>query len=102
MFVNKLIVIGKGFDTVDVEWMVEPLDRMDVKAGEDSGSVSGWGIGGLSSGSTLGWIRVVMMVCVREWGVPVRLIIMGTMSTCVPSQCERIAFAKGCIFLMMK
>jgi hypothetical protein len=30
MMVNKLFVSGKGFDTVDVEWIVEPLDRSDV------------------------------------------------------------------------
>jgi hypothetical protein len=53
---------------------------------------------GLSSGSILGLIRVVMLVCVREWGVPVRLITMGMMSTSVPCQCERNAFARGCVF----
>jgi hypothetical protein len=53
----------------------------------------------LPSGSVLGLIRVVMRVCLREWDVPVRLITMGTMSTCVPGQCERSAFARGCIFL---
>jgi hypothetical protein len=53
----------------------------------------------LSGGSVLGFIRVVMLVCVREWGVPVRLITMCTMSTCVLGQCERSAFARGCIFL---
>jgi hypothetical protein len=56
--------------------------------------VSGVGVlEGLSGGSVLGLIRVVMLVCVREWGVTVRLITMGTMTTCVPSQCERSAFA---------
>jgi hypothetical protein len=54
---------------------------------------------GLFGGSVLGFIRVVMLMCVKEWGVPVRLITMGTMSTCVSSQCERSAFARGCIFL---
>jgi hypothetical protein len=39
---------------------------------------------GLYGGSVLGLIRVVKLVYVREWGVPVRLLTMGTMSTCVP------------------
>jgi hypothetical protein len=46
MLVNNLIVSGKGFDMVDVEWTVEPLDKVDVEAGEDAGSVAGWGMGG--------------------------------------------------------
>jgi hypothetical protein len=39
---------------------------------------------GLHGGSGLGLIRVVMLVCVRVWGVPAGLMTMGTMSTCVP------------------
>jgi hypothetical protein len=36
---------------------------------------------------------------VREWGVLVRLISMGTMSTCVPDECERSsAYARGVYF----
>jgi hypothetical protein len=35
-----------------------------------------------------------MLVCVRVRGVPVRLITMGTMSTCVPRHCEWRAFAR--------
>jgi uncharacterized membrane protein (UPF0136 family) len=54
---------------------------------------------GLYGSSVLRLIRVLMLVCVRKWGVPVRLITMGTMSTCVPRQCERSAFARGCLFL---
>jgi hypothetical protein len=57
--------------------------------------------GYLFGGSILGLIRVVMLVCVTEWNVPVRLITMGTMSTCVPRQCERSALAKGCVFLRL-
>jgi hypothetical protein len=55
---------------------------------------------GLSSGSVLGLSRVVMLV--RMWGVPVRLMTTGTMSTCVPRQCERIAFARVVYFSMMR
>jgi hypothetical protein len=57
---------------------------------------------GLSGGSVLGLIRVVMLVYVREWGVPVRLINMGTMPTCVPRKCERSAFARGVYFYMTR
>jgi hypothetical protein len=57
---------------------------------------------GLSSGSVPGLIKVVMLVCVREWGVPVRLITMGTMSTCVHGHCERNAFARGVYFSVMR
>jgi hypothetical protein len=51
---------------------------------------------GLCGGSILGLIRVVMrVVCVGEWGVPVvRLITMGTVSTCVHGKYERSAFAR--------
>jgi hypothetical protein len=54
---------------------------------------------GVSSGLVLGLTRVMMAVCVREWNAPVRLITMGMISTCVPSQCKRSAFARGCTFL---
>jgi hypothetical protein len=57
---------------------------------------------GLSSGLVPGVNRVVMLECVMEWGVPVRLITMGTMSTCVPSYCEWISFARGVQFSMMR
>jgi hypothetical protein len=56
---------------------------------------------GLSRGSVLGLIRVVMLLCVREWGVPVRLITMGKMSTYVHGQCERSAFARGLLYFSM-
>jgi hypothetical protein len=36
---------------------------------------------GMLGGSLLGMTRVVMLMCVMEWGVPVRPITMGTMST---------------------
>jgi hypothetical protein len=39
---------------------------------------------GLSSGSLLDLIRVVMLVCVRVWGVHVRLMTMSMMSTSMP------------------
>jgi hypothetical protein len=55
----------------------------------------------LSGESVLGLIRVVMLVCVRVWGVPVRLMTIGsTMSTYVLCQCERSAFARGVYFCM--
>jgi hypothetical protein len=56
----------------------------------------------LFGGLFRGLIRVVMLVCVREWDVPLRLMIMGRMSTCVPGQCERSAFARGVYFSMMR
>jgi uncharacterized iron-regulated membrane protein len=56
-------------------------------------------LGVLSSESILGLISGVVLVCVRGRGVSVRLVTMGTMSTCVPDQCERSAFARGCIYL---
>jgi hypothetical protein len=39
---------------------------------------------GLSRGSVLGFMRVVILVCVTVWGVLVRLRTMGMISTCVP------------------
>jgi hypothetical protein len=56
---------------------------------------------GLFGGSVLGLIRVVILVCVREWGAPVRLVTIGKMSICVPGQCERSAFARGVYFSMI-
>jgi hypothetical protein len=58
---------------------------------------------GLSGGSVLGLIRVVMLVDARKLGVPVRLVTMGTMSTtCVPSHGERSACARGVYFSMIR
>jgi hypothetical protein len=45
--------------------------------------------------SLLGLIRAVILVCAREWDEPVRLITMGTMSTCVLGECARSAFVRG-------
>jgi hypothetical protein len=53
---------------------------------------------GLSRGSFLGFVSKAMMIWVRVWGVPVRLVTMEVMSTCVSCQCEQSAFARGCIF----
>jgi hypothetical protein len=43
-----------------------------------------------------------MLVCVRECGVPLRLIAMSTVSMCVPYQCERSAFARGVHFSVIR
>jgi hypothetical protein len=54
---------------------------------------------GMSGGSVIGLMRVVMLVRVRVWGVHVRLFMtMGIMSTSVPGRCERNAFARGVYF----
>jgi hypothetical protein len=47
--------------------------------------------------SFTGFIRVLMLVWVRVWGVLVRHIGNGMISTFVLGQCERSAFARGCI-----
>jgi hypothetical protein len=56
------------------------------------GTVSGWGLGGF-----VRWVS--SRVSNKGVGVHVWLMTIGTMSTCVPCQCERIAFAMGYIFL---
>jgi hypothetical protein len=56
---------------------------------------------GLSGGSVLGFMSEVMLVLMRVWGVHVRLMTMGTMSPWVPRQCDRSAFVRGCIFLLL-
>jgi hypothetical protein len=53
---------------------------------------------GMSGGSFLGLTREVVLEWVRVRDVPVRLMTMGIMSTCVQSQCERSAFARGVYF----
>jgi hypothetical protein len=60
------------------------------------------GFGGLFGGSVMGFIMVVLMVRVRVWGVLVWLITLGTISTVVPCQCERRAFARGVYFSITK
>jgi hypothetical protein len=52
----------------------------------------------LSGGSFLGFIRVLILVWVRVWGLPMRLMGTGMPSTIVPGQCERRAFARGVYF----
>jgi hypothetical protein len=56
----------------------------------------------LSGGSFLGFIKVLILVWVRVWRVPLRLIGMGMISTMVPGQCDQRAFASGVYFCMMR
>jgi hypothetical protein len=49
----------------------------------------------LSGGSVRSVSREVRLTMVDECGVPVRLVTMGRMSTSVPGQWLRIAFARG-------
>jgi hypothetical protein len=49
----------------------------------------------LSGGSVRRVSREVRLVMVDECGVPVRLMTMGRMSTSVPCQWLRMAFARG-------
>jgi hypothetical protein len=46
--------------------------------------------------------REVRLVMVEECGVPVRLITMGRMSTTVPGQWLRMAFARGMYLARMR
>jgi hypothetical protein len=52
----------------------------------------------LSFGSVRRVIREVRLATVDVWGVLVRLMTMGRMSTSVPSQCWRMALARGVYF----
>jgi hypothetical protein len=54
---------------------------------------------GILCGSAVGCMREVMPVWVRVCVMFVRLVTLGMMSTCVPYECERRAFVRGCIFL---
>jgi hypothetical protein len=78
------------------------LHNVYVQSGVDAGSVSDgikrWFVGG----SFLGSIRGVMMLKVRACGVHVRLMTIGMMSTSIPRQYERSAFAKGVYFCKMR
>jgi hypothetical protein len=38
----NMFVRSDGFDAVDAEQVLEPLDSVHVHAGDDAGSVSGW------------------------------------------------------------
>jgi hypothetical protein len=49
----------------------------------------------LSGGSVRSVSREVRLAMVNECGVPVRLMTMGKMSTSVPRQWLRMAFARG-------
>jgi hypothetical protein len=49
----------------------------------------------LPGGSVRAVSRVVRIAMVDECGVPVRLVTMGRMSTSVPGQWLRMAFARG-------
>ena len=49
----------------------------------------------LSGGSVRAVSREVRLVMVEEYGVHVRLMTMGRMSTTVPGQWLRMAFARG-------
>jgi hypothetical protein len=52
----------------------------------------------LSYGPLLGFINEVIHVWGRVWGVSVRLMTTCMMSiACMPCQCERSAFARGCV-----
>jgi hypothetical protein len=55
----------------------------------------------LPGGSFLGFIWVLMLVRVRLWGVHVRLMGMGVISTIVPGEYERRVFASGVCFCMI-
>jgi hypothetical protein len=46
--------------------------------------------------------REVRLVIVNECDVPVRLMSMGRMSTLVPSQCWRMALARGVYLVRIK
>jgi hypothetical protein len=56
----------------------------------------------LSGGSLRAVSREVRLVIVDECGVPVRLMTMGKMSTTVPGQWLRIAFARGVYLARMR
>jgi hypothetical protein len=53
----------------------------------------------LSGGSVRRVRREVRLATMEVWGVHVRLMMMGRMSTVVPGQCCRLALARGCICL---
>jgi hypothetical protein len=92
----QLFINGKGLEAVDAEHVVEPLGSVDMQVGENTGCVTGWGLGGLFGGSGLGSMSEAMLVWVRVWGV--RLTTAWMIPTCVPRRCERSSFARGCIF----
>jgi hypothetical protein len=56
----------------------------------------------LSGGSVRAVSREMRLVMVEECGVPVRVMTMGRMSTTVPGQWLRIAFARGVYLARMR
>jgi hypothetical protein len=56
----------------------------------------------LSGGSVRVVSREVRLAMVDECGVPVRLMTMGRMSTSVPGQWLRMAFARGVYFALIR
>jgi hypothetical protein len=56
----------------------------------------------LSGGSMRAVSREVRLVMVEECGEPVRLMTMGRMSTTVPGQWLRLAFARGVYLARMR
>jgi hypothetical protein len=56
----------------------------------------------LSRGSVRSVSKEVRLVMVDECGVPVRLMTMGRMSTSVPGQWLRMAFARGVYLARIK
>jgi hypothetical protein len=56
----------------------------------------------LSGGSVWAVSREVRLVMVDECGLPVRLMTMGRMSTTVPCQWLRMAFARGVYLAWMR
>jgi hypothetical protein len=56
----------------------------------------------LSGGSVRALSREVRLVMVEECGVHVRLMTMGTMSTTVHGQWQRMAFARGVYLARMR
>jgi hypothetical protein len=56
----------------------------------------------LSGGSVRNASREVRLAMVDECGVPVRLMTMGRMSTSVPGQWLRMAFARGVYLAQIK
>jgi hypothetical protein len=114
LLIPRIAAVGTSFSPLPCQawhgYRVTSAHRVEVEVGADgpaSAPLSGAAVAappagaweGLSGGLVLGLIMLVMLVCVRVMGVPVRLITMCTMSTCVPAQCERSAFAWGYIFL---
>jgi hypothetical protein len=95
--IGELSVNSKGFDFVDAEEMIKPLDGCMCRR-ERMRKVSLEGVSeSLSGGSFWGLSKALILVWVRVWRVHVRLIGSERISTIVPGLCMRSAFARGCI-----